>query len=67
LSATLQLINDIKKYNKINGFKRELYALYLQKYTFNEFCSRQSQALTALAKLQSHGITEGQIKELFVK
>jgi hypothetical protein len=33
VSATLRLIDDIRKYNKINGLKKELDALTLQKYT----------------------------------
>jgi hypothetical protein len=61
VSATLRLIDDIKKYNKINGLKKELSALYLQKYTLNAACLRQSQALGTLAKLQSQGITEEKI------
>jgi hypothetical protein len=64
LAATLRLIEDIKKYNKIDGLKRELSALYLQKYTINEACSRQSQALITLAKLQSQGITEDRLLHL---
>jgi hypothetical protein len=61
LIATLQLINDLKKYNKIGGLKKELTALNFQKYVINEFCSRHSEALNTLAKLQSHGITEDRI------
>jgi hypothetical protein len=58
LAATLQLINDIKTYNKIDGLKKELSALYFQKYTLTEACSHQTQALINLAKIQSYGITE---------
>src|SRR4051812_20525250 len=36
LAATLRLIEDIKKYDKIDGLKKELSALWLQKYTLNE-------------------------------
>jgi hypothetical protein len=61
LAATLQLINDIKQYNKIDGLKKELAALYLQKYTLDEACSRQSQSLVNLAKLKSYGLTEDHI------
>jgi cell division septum initiation protein DivIVA len=57
-SATLRLIEDIKKYNKIDGLKREISALYLQKYMLDEACSRQSQSLVNLAKLKSYGITK---------
>jgi hypothetical protein len=57
ISATLRLIDDIKKYNKINGLKKELAALSLQKYTLDEAHSRLSQSLVNLAKLKSYGIT----------
>jgi hypothetical protein len=42
-----------------------LSALYLQKYTLDEACSRQSQALITLAKLQSQGtiVSERQEEE----
>jgi hypothetical protein len=61
LTATMHLIDDIKKYNKIDGLKRELSSLYLQKYTINEACSRYSQAIMALINLRNHGVTEEQI------
>jgi hypothetical protein len=64
LAATLQLIEDIKKYNKINGLKEELSALYLEKYTLDQACSRQSQTLIALVKLKSYGLTEDRILQL---
>jgi hypothetical protein len=44
LVAILQLIEDIKKYNKINGLKRELERLSLQKFAITE----------ALAQLQQN-------------
>ena len=55
LTATLRLINDIKRYNKIDGLKKELSALNFQKYAINEFCSRHSQVIKTLLSLQSHG------------
>ena len=64
VGTTLRLIDDMKKYNKINDLKKELSTLYLQKHTLNEACSRQSQALITLAKLQSLGITEDRILQL---
>jgi hypothetical protein len=64
LATTLRLIEDIKKYNKINGLKEELSALYLQKYTIEQACSRQSQPLIAIAKLKSFGLTEERILQL---
>jgi len=47
-----------KKYNKIYGLKKELSALYLQKYTLNQVCFRQNQAVMSVTRLQTHGITE---------
>jgi hypothetical protein len=64
LAATLRLIDDIKKYNKINGLREELSALYLQKYTLDQACSRQSQSLIALANLKSYGLTEDRLLQL---
>jgi hypothetical protein len=64
LAATLRLIDDIKKYNKINGLKEELSALYLRKFVINEACSSQSESLITLAKLKSHGLTEDRILQL---
>jgi hypothetical protein len=61
VSGTMQLIDDVKKYNKIYGLKKELAALYLQKYTLDELCSSHNQALIRLARLQSRRITEEQI------
>jgi hypothetical protein len=62
--TALRLIDDIKKYNKINGLKEELSALYLRKFVINEACSSQSESLITLAKLKSHGLTEDRILQL---
>jgi hypothetical protein len=51
--SALQLIDDIKTCNKINGLGRELDRLSLQKYAIDQACSRQSQSLINLAKLKS--------------
>jgi hypothetical protein len=64
LAATLRLIDDIKKYNKINGLKEELSTLYLQKYTLDQAFSCQSQSLITLAKLKSYGLTEDRLLQL---
>jgi hypothetical protein len=63
-SATMQLLDDIKKCNKINRLNKELSALYLQKYTLDQVCSRQNEALVNLAKLKSYGLTEDRILQL---
>jgi hypothetical protein len=64
VSATLRLIEDIKKYNKINDLQKKLSALYLQKLTLDQACSQQSQSLVNLAKLKSYGLTEERILQL---
>jgi hypothetical protein len=60
-AAALDVINLIKDHNKKGQLKQELSSLYLQKYAVNEFCSRHSQVIMALANLKSHGITNEQI------
>jgi hypothetical protein len=64
LAATLRLIDDIIEYNKINGLRKEISALYLQKYTIEQAYSRKSQPLGALATLKSYGLTEERILQL---
>jgi hypothetical protein len=64
LAATLRLIDDIKKYNKINGLKEELNSLSLQKYALDQACSHRSQSLIALTNLKSHGLTEDRLLQL---
>ncbi len=64
LTSTLRLIDDIKKYNKIDGLKKELSSLYMQKYTLDQVCFSQNKSIIALINLQSLGITEDRILEL---
>jgi hypothetical protein len=64
LTSTLRLIDDIKKYNKIDGLKKELSSLYMQKYTVDQLCFSQNKSMMALINLQSRGITEEQIISL---
>ncbi len=59
--ATMRLIDDIKKHNKIDDLKRELSSLYMQKYTLDQVCFNQNKSMRALINLQSRGITEEQI------
>ena len=60
----MQLTEDIKKYNKINGLKKEIDALSLQKYALDEACLNQSESLITLANLKSYGPTEDRLLEL---
>jgi hypothetical protein len=61
LTCTLRLIDDIKKYNKIDGLKKELSSLYMQKYTLDQVCFSQNKSMMAMINLQSRGITEDRI------
>jgi len=60
-TAAFRVMNDIQDYNKLGGLKKQLAALCTQVYAVKEVCSHQNQAMIALLKLQSRGITEEQI------
>jgi hypothetical protein len=63
-----KIVGELRKIkrlqNKKGQLKKELSALCLQKYTVEQLCLRQSQAIMALTNLQSHGISEEQIMSL---
>jgi hypothetical protein len=60
-TAAFQVINDIQDYNKLGGLKKQLAALRAQLFAVKQVCSHQNQAMVALIKLRSYGITENQI------
>ena len=63
-AAAFQVMNDIKDYNKLGGLKKQLAALCAQVHVVKEVCSHQNQAIVALVKLKSYGITEDHILNL---
>jgi hypothetical protein len=63
-TAAFRVMNDIQDYNKLGGLKKQLAALCAQVYTVKEVCSHQNQAMVALVRLKSYGITEGDIVNL---
>jgi hypothetical protein len=63
-AAALHVINTLRDNNEKRQLKKELSALYLQKYAVDEACSRQSQSLVNLAKLKSYGLKEDRILQL---
>jgi hypothetical protein len=63
-TAAFRVINDIKDYNKLGGLKKQLDRLCAQLYTVKEVCSHQYQAMVALVKLKSYGITEDHMLNL---
>ena len=50
-TAAVYVPNNLRDYNKKGQLKKELSALYLQKYTIEQLCSSQSQSLITLARL----------------
>ena len=63
-TAAFRVMNDIKDYNKLGGLKKQLAALCAQVYAVKQVCSNQNQAIVALVKLKSYGITEDHILNL---
>ena len=62
--AAFRVINDIRDYREIGGLKKRLAALCAQVQAVKEVCSHQNQAMVALVKLKSYGITEDHILNL---
>jgi hypothetical protein len=60
-TAAVYVLHNLRDYNEKGQLKKELSALYLQKYAVEEFCSRRSQVIMALTNLKSHAIAEEQI------
>jgi hypothetical protein len=53
LAATLRLVQDIKKFERLGGLEMEVQRLSLQKFAITKDCARQS---LALAEMQNHGL-----------
>jgi hypothetical protein len=64
-AAAFGVIKEIEDYRKIIGLKKELSRLAVQIYTMNEILGRKNNAVIALLKLQSRGVTEDQILRFF--
>jgi hypothetical protein len=62
--AAFCLFNDIREYSKIGGSEKELERLLTQVFAVKECWLRQNQSMMAVLRLQTHGITEGQIISL---
>ena len=63
-TAAFRVVNDIRDYNKLGGLKKQLATLSAQVYVVKEVCSHQNQAMVALVKLKSYGITEEDVLNL---
>jgi len=60
-AAAFRVIKEIEDYRNIIGLKKEISRLAVQIYTMNEILGRKNNAVMALLKLQSRGVTEDQI------
>jgi hypothetical protein len=63
--AALRLFNEIRDYNKIGGLKKELSRLSQQVFIVNGVWANQNKAMMAMINLQSRGITEDRILQLY--
>ena len=57
-SAAYRVIEDIRDYNKLSGIKKQFYDVSTKVFVMNQFSARQNNAVMALIKLQSQGVTE---------
>jgi hypothetical protein len=64
-TSAFRVIKEIEDYRKIIGLKRELSRLAVQIYSVNKILGRKNNAVMALLKLQSHGVTEDQILSMY--
>jgi hypothetical protein len=55
-TAAVYVLNNLRDYNKKGQLKKELSALYLQKYTVEQLWSSQSHAIMALMNLRIQGM-----------
>jgi hypothetical protein len=59
------MIEDIRDYDKLGGMKKQQSDVAMQIYALNQFSRRQNNAIMALFKLQSRGVTEVQILSMY--
>ena len=64
-SAAYRVIEDIHEYNRLGGMKKQLSDVAMQIYALNQFSARQNNAIMALFKLQSLGVTDDQILNMY--
>jgi uncharacterized membrane protein (Fun14 family) len=63
-SAAYRVIEDIQYYNRLGGMKKELSYVSTKVFAMNQLSGRQNNAVMALIRLQSQGVTEDQILRL---
>lgn len=63
--AAYGVIKDIRDYNNLGGMKKQLSDKASQIFTLNQISARQNRAITSLLKLQTYGITDEEIVNIY--
>jgi hypothetical protein len=64
-AAAYRVIEDIENYNRVGGLKKEISRLATEIYTMNQICAPRNKAIASLQKLQSLGITDDEILNVY--
>ncbi|MGB7954871.1 MAG: hypothetical protein WCF23_12905, partial [Candidatus Nitrosopolaris sp.] len=64
-AAAYGVIEDIENYNRNGGLKNEISRLAVQIYGMNEICAPRNKAITSLVKLQSYGISDQEVLNVY--
>jgi phosphate uptake regulator len=57
-TAAYRVMEDIENYNRLGGLENHLFDTIMQIIMMDQIMARHNRAITALIKLQSHGITD---------
>ena len=60
-SAAYRVIQDIRDYDRLGGMKKQQSDVAMKIYALNQFSGRQNNAMMALMRLQTYGITDDEI------
>ena len=64
-AAAYKVIEDIENYNRIGGLNKEISRLAVQIFTMNQICAPRNKAITSLLKLQSYGISDQEVLNVY--
>jgi hypothetical protein len=64
-AAAYRLIEDIENYNRVGGLNKEISRLAVQIFGMNEICAPRNKAIASLLKLQSYGISDQEVLNVY--
>ena len=64
-TAAYRVIEDIENYNRIGGMNKEITRLAVQIFGMNQICAPRNKAITSLLKLQSYGISDQEVLNVY--